>query len=178
MGATYRNSERTKGGRRSLLSAIRSYFDGFLRLPDGRDEPAELQHRLRLATAALFLEVARADFDLSEKELHQVQYALQAKFDLSGEEVHDLLLLADEEADKATCLTIFTGLINEHYRLEEKQKILELLWSVAFADEGMHKYEDHLIRKLADLLYLSHSDFMRAKHQAQVATTTPHQPQT
>ncbi len=149
-----------------MLNAIRRYFEDSLRPGATEDDEAELQHKLRLATAALLLEVTRADFEVSAEERFKVQELVQTRFELSLEETRELVALADQEVDYASSLTDFTRLINENYGPEQKIKIIELLWRVAFADVRIDKHEDHLVRKIADLLYVSHRDFIRTKHQA------------
>jgi uncharacterized tellurite resistance protein B-like protein len=71
--------------------------------------------------------------------------------------------LAQEEARSATSLFQFTSLINSSYGYPEKIRLLHHMWEVAWADGRVDRYEEHLIRKVADLLYLSHGDFIRAK---------------
>ena len=57
----------------------------------------------------------------------------------------------------------FTTLINSNYTLEQKVSLVDRLWRIAYANETLHKYEEHLVRKIADLLYVPHSAFIAAK---------------
>jgi uncharacterized tellurite resistance protein B-like protein len=77
--------------------------------------------------------------------------------------------LAEEAAHHATSDYEFTSLINKGFTPEQKVKVVEHLWEVAFADRELHKYEEHLVRRIADLLYVSHTDFIAAKHRVQLA---------
>jgi uncharacterized tellurite resistance protein B-like protein len=42
-------------------------------------------------------------------------------------------------------------------------KLVENMWRVAFSDQKLDKYEEALIRKVADLIYVSHQDFIKTK---------------
>jgi uncharacterized tellurite resistance protein B-like protein len=76
------------------------------------------------------------------------------------------MILAEEEAREATSLYQFTSLMNEHFDHREKVLMILNMWEVAYADGRIDRYEEHLIRKVADLLYLSHKDFITSKQQA------------
>tara|TARA_B100000902_G_C26716425_1_gene624436 strand:- start:28 stop:468 length:441 start_codon:yes stop_codon:yes gene_type:complete len=121
---------------------------------------------LELTCAALMFEVARADFAVDATELDTVNALLIKQFDLTSEEVASVTEQAAQQADAATCLHEFTRTLNELASAEEKRALLAMMWRVAMADDVLSRYEEHLIRKVADLLYLPHSDFMAAKQQA------------
>ena len=80
---------------------------------------------------------------------------------------------AERHADDATSLYEFTRLINDHFELTEKENLVELLWFVAFADGALDKYEEHLVRRVADLVHVSHGAFIRAKHRAMQRSRQP-----
>ena len=79
------------------------------------------------------------------------------------EDITSLQQLAEDEARQATSLYEFTRLINDHYDYAQKCALIENMWRVAFSDERLDKYEEHLIRRIAELIYVSHSDFIRTK---------------
>jgi uncharacterized tellurite resistance protein B-like protein len=138
----------------------------------GSDSPSATTHArdpLELASAALLMEVARADFATDEVELNAIRSLLVKHFSLTDEEVADLTADAAERVDAATCLFEFTRLINDQASMEQKYRLITLMWQVALADENLSHYEEHLIRKVADLLYVSHNDFLVAKRKAQSA---------
>ena len=83
---------------------------------------------------------------------------------LTSEESEELLNLAAQQVDNAACLHEFTSLINQSFSKKKKTLIVEMLWRAALADRELNKYEEHLVRKVADLLHVSHKDFIRAKH--------------
>lgn len=120
-------------------------------------------HQKQLAIAALLVEVAMADHQVSDSELLRLSQALTQKFALTADEIEALISNARAETDHATSLHQFTLLVNQHCDLNEKFALVKAMWEMAYADGELHKYEDYTIRKVADLIHLSHSDFIRAK---------------
>ena len=149
-----------------MLHAIQKFFRGKIGV-DSKSGPDE--HGLHLATAALLFEMLRADNDEHPKERRTLEKALQTQFDLSKAETHELAALADREAAESTSLYQFTGLINEHFAPEQKLQVVEMLWQVAFADGHLDPYEEALVRKIADLIYVPHRDFIQSKHRVMQA---------
>ena len=126
-------------------------------------EPQNSVHAIQLATAALLIEVSRADFNADDSEQSHIVELLRNQFDLSSEELDRLVNLGQQEADQATSLYQFTRLINDNYSPEQKSLLIESLWQVALADDYLDKHEDHLIRKVADLIHVPHKEFIRTK---------------
>ena len=128
------------------------------------EEPESREHALRLATATLLIEIVRADYreDLTENEAVFAQ--LKQHFGLQEDEALLLVKQAEQEADRAVTLQGFTRLLHEHLTTAEKHAVIEMLWRVALADDHLDKHEDHLVRKLADLLYVSHADLIRIRN--------------
>ena len=142
-----------------MIDAIKQFFTNNLSLDDEVDDA----HKLQLASAALLIELSRADFQQDDKELKAIERILREKFSLDSQELTTLMTLADEENREATSLYQFTSLINDNYSAEQKYHLIKLLWELALVDGEINKYEDHLIRKISELIYLSHSEFIRAK---------------
>jgi len=147
-----------------MLTQIKRFFDRNL-LPGATGE-GDAEHALRLAVGALLLEVVRLDGEVRAEEREAVETAVLGHFDLSAEEAEALLKLAEDERRDATDYFQFTSLINRHYTPERKIELIERLWSIAYADATLHPYEEHLVRKIADLLYVAHNDFIAAKLRA------------
>ena len=127
----------------------------------------EVEHRaLELACAALMFEVARADFTVETTEQDAVTSLLTAQFNLGADEVSTITEAAVEQADAATCLFEFTRTLNDLASAEQKRNLLAMMWRVAMADNDLSRYEEHVIRKVADLLYVPHGDFIAAKQSA------------
>ncbi len=93
--------------------------------------------------------------------------ALARAFELGDSELAELVALAEAEQDAAVCLHGFTRTINDSLDLEQKARIVELLWSVAYADGDLDRYEEHVIRKVSELLYVPHADYIAAKLRAE-----------
>jgi uncharacterized tellurite resistance protein B-like protein len=108
-----------------------------------------------------------ADFSQNEQELVSIRELLLAHLSLSEEEVDTLLQNAHEEADRLVSLQHITRLMNEQLDQSAKVRVIELMWLVAYADGEKHHYEEHLLRQVADLLYVSHADFIQARHRAE-----------
>ncbi len=144
-----------------MLVKITEYFRAQLSI----EVESTPQQPLQLAAAALLIELSRADFQHDSAEQAAIKQALKACFGLSEQQLDELIALAEEENRQATSLYQFTRLINDHYSPEQKYQLVKMLWQVAAADGNICKYEDHLVRKVADLIYVSHRDFIRAKHE-------------
>jgi uncharacterized tellurite resistance protein B-like protein len=149
-----------------MLDTIKRFFDTHLAAAAEAGDPAEQEHAYRLATAALLIEMTRADHEVKGIERDAAAEALERAFELDTSETDELLTLAEKQADHATSLFEFTRLINRHFDAGQKQHFVELLWHVALADGEVDKYEEHLVRKVADLIHVPHLAYIRAKHQA------------
>lgn len=145
-----------------MIKAIKQFFEN--NIAHVEDQAHDAEHRLRVATAALLIETARADFKIEADELDKIAAGLSAKFSLSKGQVDELMEMAQKTAKQATSYYEFTSLINKGFSFEQKLKVIELMWQVAYADDHLQKYEEALIRKISDLLYIPHSDFIAAKH--------------
>lgn len=146
-----------------MLAAIKQFFEQHIQRAGPQDNHS-LEHRLRIATVALLLETARADFDIQDKELAAVASHAEKFFSLDESETAELIQLAEQEAGNATCYYEFTSLINSQYSPQDKVRIIELMWQIAYADKILEKHEEALVRKIAELLYVPHGAFIAAKH--------------
>lgn len=124
---------------------------------------------LQLAAAVLLLEVGCSDFERHPEERAAVLRALALAFHLNAEQLAILYEQAARSADDAVSLYEFIRVINRECSAEQKMVLLEDLWRVAFADGRLDKYEDHRIRRIAELLHMPHRAFIQSKHTAQVA---------
>lgn len=145
-----------------MLNAIRRFFDEHI-ASAGSAAPDE--HRLQVATAALIAEVMRLDGQ-AETERAAFLSAIRRRFALSDDEASTLVQLADAEARDAVDYYQFTSLINRAYTAEQKIHVVELMWEIAYADGTLSAHEQHVMRKIADLLYVSHGDYIAAKLRA------------
>ncbi|TYP61785.1 TerB family tellurite resistance protein [Stutzerimonas stutzeri] len=139
-----------------MLKSLKSLFD---RSED--DQPTA--HSVEVAAAALLIEVGRADYESDAEEQKAIIEAIRLGSGVEDGELASLVASAQETAERSTSLYEFTTLINAQYSMDEKFVLIKALWRVAAADGDIHRYEDHLIRRIADLLYVAHTDFIRAK---------------
>ncbi|MDH3364018.1 MAG: TerB family tellurite resistance protein [Gammaproteobacteria bacterium] len=121
---------------------------------------------LRLATAVLMIDVARADHEFDESEFDRILELVRAHFRLDPEDAAQLVVAANERSDEAVSAYEFTQLLHEHLDEDEKARIVALLWQIAYADGRLDKYEDAFVLKISDLLYVSRGRVMRLKHDA------------
>lgn len=149
----------------AVLATIKQFFDKHIASHPVTPATGSEQ-RLRIATSAILIEMTRADFEVKPEELASVAEAVKTTFGISPAETQQLLHLAEQEAEHATDFYQFTSLINRSFSAEEKARVVELMWQVAYADGRADKYEDHLVRKIAGLLHVPHKDFIVAKQRA------------
>lgn len=152
-----------------MIAGIRDFFNQII-APGAAEPGAASQHALQVATAALLLEMMRMDSSITAAETASVTRTLQTRFGLVAAEVDTLMALAAEEARQATDYFQFTSLINRSFSAEQKVQVVEYLWQVAYADGHLDAHEQHFMRKIADLLYVSHADYVGAKQRARDAT--------
>ena len=119
---------------------------------------------VEMAAAVLLIEMARADFEQDDLENEMIIELLKEYFLLDHEDVYDLFLEAEKIADNSVSLHEFTRTLHETLNDEAKNEIIEMLWRLALVDDSLDRYEDYLVRKIADLLYVSNSSVLRIKH--------------
>jgi uncharacterized tellurite resistance protein B-like protein len=124
---------------------------------------------LRFATAVLMVEVARADHVFEKSELVRLLELIESHFALSPEDAADLIDSAAESAEDIVDLHEFTQLLHGHLSEKEKAQVIGMLWQIAYADGRLDKYENSLVLKISDLLYVSRGRVMRLKHDAEMA---------
>ncbi len=151
-----------------MLGAIKDFLEKHISA-SGAESEADHAHRLQLATAVLLAEMSRMDPAGESVEQETIRHALTARFDLREEETEALMELARETAQETTSYYRFTALINDQFTAPEKVQLIETLWRVAFADGVLDKHEEYLVRKVSELIHVSHQDFIAAKLRAQGA---------
>lgn len=119
-----------------------------------------------LAAAALMVEVATIDENFDESELEALIKELKKQFGLSGQALDNLVNQAHKKSREATSLFQFTHAVNDQLSHNEKFELLTGMWRVAYADGSLDRHEEHIIRRIADLIHVPHSQFIRAKQTA------------
>ena len=139
-----------------MLEKLLSFFQ--------QEEEKSEGHKPELAAAALLVEIMNADDNLSYEEAESIKSILFDTLYLTEEVASELLVTAKKQVNDANDLFQFTEVINANYSQEEKVSLIESLWKVAYSDKQLDKYEEHMIRKISDLLYVSHSDFIKTRN--------------
>jgi len=145
-----------------MFHHIKSIFEKFTapQKTDALDRDMELQ----VATAVLLTEVMCADHQLDEREKKTILHILQEQFMLNDKQAIDLFAYAEAKTKEAVSLHAYTSQINQLLSHAQRAKLIENMWRVIYADDEIDKYEEHLIRRIAELLYVSHTDFIKTKH--------------
>lgn len=141
-----------------MISNIQEWFKSHL-----ETENNDNQHTIELATAVLLYEVMRADNALQQLEQDSYRKQLEKHFTLSGPELETLCQLSQSHAEDAADYQQFTRVLNDNYDEKERRAVLDSLWSVAYADHELSPDEEYTIRKIADLLYIPHNQFIQSK---------------
>lgn len=127
------------------------------------------EHALQLSCATLLVEISNADFEQQAVELERMRELLARQFSLAQDELDSLLQQAQEKSEQLVSLQHITSLLNQQFEQSMKTRLVEMMWEVVYADGDKHHYEEHLLRQIADLLYVSHADFIQARHKAEAA---------
>ena len=144
-----------------MIAALKALFT-----PGPDDSEEDRAHHMRVAAAALLIETARADFTQDAAEITALEVLLQKSLELTKEEITELVNAAEDRVDKAVSLYEFTRTINDYYSADEKLQLIHAMWQVAYTDGDLDKYEEHLIRQVAELTYVPHQHYIRSKLKA------------
>jgi len=146
-----------------MINAIKNYFNKSI----STDVEKNSEQNLKLATAALLVEMMHQDDQVLSSEIASVKDSLKQSFHLNEDEANELFKLAEQEAKASTDYHQFTTLIAKNYSQEQKIKVIEYLWSIAYADNVLDSHEEHMVRHIAGLIFVSHKDYIKAKHRVQ-----------
>jgi uncharacterized tellurite resistance protein B-like protein len=153
-----------------MLRTLKDLFD---RLAPAAQPAVEREHTLQLASAVLMVEVMRSDADIGADERKVATAALKEKFALGDDELARLLELAEQTAHAAHDYHSFTSRINDAFDTEEKVRIVEQMWRVAYADGHLSAHENHVMWRIADLLHVPHAAYIGAKMRAKADSSKP-----
>ena len=116
-----------------------------------------------LSICILLIEVSKSDDDYDDSEKEKIIDLLKKQFALNDDQIDILMMMADKKNDEIVSLHELTANLNKEYTYSEKKNVIKMLWDIAYSDGRIDKYEDYTIRKISDLLYIKHSDFIKAK---------------
>jgi uncharacterized tellurite resistance protein B-like protein len=149
-----------------MFESLKKLFEERVAPAATQASPETRESGLRLAAAALLYEVVRADAVVKDEEKTVMRAAVQSTFGLSREEGEELVRLAEEASLHSASVYEFTQVVDRELPPEDKKRLVELLWLVAFADAEKDAYEEQMVRKIAGLLHVPHPDFIDAKIRA------------
>jgi len=144
-----------------MIKKIKDLLSGFSDKEESVDE--EKISLLDKACSALLIEVAFADKIFNASEITSLKDSLQETYNLQDDMINELIDDAEKTVEDSTSLYEYTRVVNDEFTYSDKLELLSRLWKLAFADGSLDKYEDHLIRKISDLIHISHSDFIKIK---------------
>ena len=133
----------------------------------GPEEPGQENQELdtvQFCVAVLVTEIARADHEYKAAETDEIHRQLAAEFSLSEEQTLKLIEAAQRAVENAVSLHEFTRTLHSDMSYTEKEAVIEMLWRIALADKDLDKYEEYMIGKIAELLYIYRGDVLRLKH--------------
>mgnify|MGYP006224215175 FL=1 len=119
-----------------------------------------------IAAVSLMIEVSLADNVMDLTEINQLKKVLLDKFKITELKIDELIESASKNQESSTSLYEFTRKINDDYDFSDKEKLITSMWEIAYADGNIDKYEEYVIRKVSDLIYISHEDFIKSKQRA------------
>ncbi len=125
----------------------------------------DINHTLQLATCILLIEVSKSDDDFDINEQEKIKKLIQTKFDLPTEELDHIFSISNDNHNNMTSLFEWTDIINKECSYEEKLVIIGFMWDIAYTDSKIDKYEEYTIRKVSDLIYVKHKDFINLKNE-------------
>ncbi|MEL7310869.1 MAG: TerB family tellurite resistance protein [Pseudomonadota bacterium] len=146
-----------------MLAQLRKQIEQLLRADGPTPDPAARETGVRLATATLMAEVARADDVLDTRELAALKQRLQKQFDLDEQTAATVVNDGLESSEESVSLQGFTRTLHEQLDSDEKAHIIDMLWEVALADGELDKHEDALIAQIGELMYVPRSEVLRLK---------------
>lgn len=121
------------------------------------------EKKLQIATCALFIEIANADFTFTDEERREILKHMQEIFSIGHEESEELVEMAEMRVKSSVSIYEFTQLIDQNFDHDEKFEVLKNLWRLVYADKSLDQYEDHLMKRIGNNLHFEHREIMAAK---------------
>ena len=143
-----------------MLKKIKSLFT---KTSEEVSEKEQVSQKIDKTCAALIIEVALADKVFDKSEVDLLKEMLLKAYSLEAKDVQDLIENAEKAVQESTSLYEYTREVNDNFDYESKLNLVDQLWRIAFADGHLDKYEEHVVRKIADLIHISHNDFIQSK---------------
>ena len=148
------------------MKSISDFFKGITSDKQKNIKPGSLESfkdEMILCICVLLIEVSKSDNDYDDSEKEKIINLLEKQFSLNHDQINMLMKMADKKNNEIVSLHELTANINKEYTYSEKKNVIKMLWDIAYSDGRIDKYEDYTIRKISDLLYIKHSDFIKTK---------------
>ena len=148
------------------MKSISDFFKDIISNKKTNIKPNSLESfkdEMVLSICVLLIEVSKSDDDYDDSEKEKIIDLLKKQFSLNDDQIDTLMIMADKKNDEIISLHELTASLNKEYTYSEKKNVIKMLWDIAYSDGRIDKYEDYTIRKISDLLYIKHSDFIKAK---------------
>lgn len=143
---------------------LKIFKDLLNRGKETEDGPAfSPEKELQVATCALLLEMAHADDEFTSEEEHRIESLMKDHFGISPEVFGGIKAVSDQRRTESIDLWHFAKIIKENYSPAEKEKVIEMVWAVVYADGRLDAHEDYLVHQLARILDLEHKQLIDAK---------------
>jgi len=149
----------------ALLAEMRAFFERHMTAATGGSDP-DSDPEAQLAAAALAVELCRADFEISDEERRAVERAVRESLGVPADRTQQLISLAEQQVRLGMRLHEFAKLVDERFSPDQKRRVVELLWRIAFADAELKAHEEYLVRKVSELIHVSREDFEAARFRA------------
>ena len=147
-----------------MLKKIKGYISELgNQSSDVENQEEKEKNIINNACAALLIETALADKVFNAEEIDSMKRTLREVYEIDEKDLDELISESEKKVSESTSLYEYTRLINDLCDYQDKLKLINNLWAIAFADKHLDKYEEYLIRKISDLLHVSHSDFIQQK---------------
>jgi len=154
-----------------MLTKIANFFSAHIANPMAQEQ--DPGHALQAATVVLLVEMMQVDGDVNPQEQAALQQIVHQHFSLSEQETAELVAFAETELQDAACAQYFTRRLNELLSQQDKILLIRYLWQIAYADGRLDKYEEHYVRQIAELLYVSHTAYIKMKLEVEQEIQAP-----
>jgi uncharacterized tellurite resistance protein B-like protein len=144
-----------------MFESFKDFLDSLA--PQREADPAALERQLRLAVAVLLAEVMRDEDGVTPAERDAATAALRRHFGLEEAQLQELLQVAEKTVRGANDFFQFTSVLNERFSREQRIQVIEEMWRVAYADGHLGALENSVIARVADLLHVTHGEYIAAK---------------
>ena len=136
----------------AMLARLQKLIRGFALGEPARPRYVFDETDHRVAAAGLLVHAMNVDGVESPAEKARVTALLQERFSLDEDETRALLAAAGERNRDALDFNDFTGVVKRAYNIEGRQRIIEMMWEIVFADGLLHEFEDNLVWRVAEAL--------------------------